>query len=1258
LVLGLVIALYGVGLIAGTETVLPYLVRDGLLAALVGGVIFAANSGALPNLDPARTLRGWPATGRLLLTTGVACSLAAVVFFWLLSDMGWSLWLGMALWALAGVLTVAGIWWPGEAVYGPPAYRWGLDAAGRYVRLALEGEADSSAQGVTGTLPGWGVSLAALLVMTGGWVLRLWRLGQWPPACVELECVQALQLVNGEWPSGPDGAALGLQPLLAAALYRLAGEGTAALRWASALVGCATLPATYWAVRGFSRPAGALLALTLLALSPWHIWASRMGGAWIVAPLLVTVAVGGAARGSLRPEPRAWGVAGIALGLLWLQPLPLAAATLAWGVCLAAVGWWAAQRSGALGPGQTVWLVLGSMLAVGLPALPNVWERVAAWLPRAAPSEHLTQLGGLLHGGGGSGLFLANPLLSSVTAALALAGLATLGRWVSRPQAMAALTGLTVYGVAVLLPAGESQVQPALGLLVWLPFLMVAAGVTLDQLMAAFTNAWGRLVTPMQAVAVALALLVVVAGRQAISLTGQLRAAGGEQNAVETAMGRYLAACLAGEAPDAFCAAQGEQTPTFFVPPDVAAHPATRLLVGEALQNGQVRPLDLASDLLPATTPTGETVFLVALDNLPVLELLSQVYPTIQPQTPAQSGNGPTQFMVFAVPRNEVLARQGLLGQYMPGLEPGVAPAELRQDGPLAFGWSNDPPLASPFNVVWEGSLVTPMAGVYLFRVEGLPALAGDPVLSLQVDGRLVLDTSLGLMEQRAMLPQGYVRLVMRYRTGGPPGDWAITWQPPGSDAIVPVPRAALYSPALPNQGLVGTYYAGERAQGQALTVRKDLVLGDPAPLPMPYSVLWEGKVAAPRAGEYLFAVTSDGPLTLTIDGAPVLDHLPVDNLAEEPGFSQASVYLDVGWHPIELRYAPADEQPDLRLLWQPPGSSPMLLLSNYLLPSTAEIAPGDAPLPPAPALLDARLGSGHFALSTSMELTQPARALPPMDLPALPAEPVWQLGSGCGAGAGQVDRPHGLALDAVAGLLFVADSGNRRVVALDVATQEVTQVYASAAFQEPVDVEVGVDGSLLVLDALAQTIFRVDRETGEATTLALETGFYRPRGLAVDLASGNLAVADTGGARVVLLDPAGVVLAQFGGPQTVMGQGQPVDALVDGGQLWTITAENGRLWRLDVMGSFVAIERSNTVDGPQLAALPGRGFFLSDPTRRTVLHLASTGQPLAQLVAPGQFATPTGVAAGSVATGANGEDLLAVADSAACTVWLWRVRL
>jgi streptogramin lyase len=247
--------------------------------------------------------------------------------------------------------------------------------------------------------------------------------------------------------------------------------------------------------------------------------------------------------------------------------------------------------------------------------------------------------------------------------------------------------------------------------------------------------------------------------------------------------------------------------------------------------------------------------------------------------------------------------------------------------------------------------------------------------------------------------------------------------------------------------------------------------------------------------------------------------------------------------------------------------------------------------------------------------------------------------------------------LDPAAGKLYVADTGNRRMLELDLVSGSVSRAFTEGAFQEPVDVELAPDGTLLVLDALAAAIFRIDRASGESTPLGLETSFYRPRGLGVDSA-GNIAVADTGGARVVLLDPTGALLAEFGGPQSLLGQGQPVDVLGESSALWTITAENGRLWRLDVLGSLVAIERSNTIDGPHLAGLPNGSFFLSDPTRRTVLYLAGTGQPLAELAYTGAFAVPTGVAAG-VISGANSEETyLAVSDSGACTVSLWRVRV
>jgi DNA-binding beta-propeller fold protein YncE len=288
-------------------------------------------------------------------------------------------------------------------------------------------------------------------------------------------------------------------------------------------------------------------------------------------------------------------------------------------------------------------------------------------------------------------------------------------------------------------------------------------------------------------------------------------------------------------------------------------------------------------------------------------------------------------------------------------------------------------------------------------------------------------------------------------------------------------------------------------------------------------------------------------------------------------------------------------------------------------------------------------------------------RSLPPANLPMLLAEPLWQTPPGCGAG--DLLSPRGVAVDVARGQLYVADGDGRQVLGLALDDGRVLERYALADFAEPVDVALlgAAEGSgdgmgaLLVLDAVVPAIFKIDLATGESGPLALSTGFYRPRGLAVD-ALGHIGVADTGGARVVILDATGAPLAQFGGPQTALGQGQPVAVMALGGQWWAMAADAGRLWRLDVLGSLAVSARANTVTGPHLAPLPdGRGFFLSDSVQRTVLYLAATGEPLAQLGYSDTLVNPTGVAA---YVGVDGLLHLAVADSGTCSVGIWRVRL
>jgi hypothetical protein len=275
---------------------------------------------------------------------------------------------------------------------------------------------------------------------------------------------------------------------------------------------------------------------------------------------------------------------------------------------------------------------------------------------------------------------------------------------------------------------------------------------------------------------------------------------------------------------------------------------------------------------------------------------------------------------------------------------------------------------------------------------------------------------------------------------------------------------------------------------------------------------------------------------------------------------------------------------------------------------------------------------------------------IPPANLAPLRFSNIWQVGAGCGNGNGQFNQPHGVAIDTVHQLLYVADTANQRVLQLKW-DGTVGASFQSPLFQEPFDVEMASDNSVLVLDTTGQQILHLDPASGAIQPLPLETSFYHPRGFTID-AAGNLAVADTGGGRVVILSATGQVLGEFGGQNSLLAAGQPVDVLAVKGALWAITAEDGRLWQLVSNGSLTALPRTDTLNGPHLTALPDSSFFLSDPVRKTIAYYAATGQPLGQFTFQDAFTTPTGVAA----TQLDNFVYLAVSDSATCTLSLWRM--
>jgi hypothetical protein len=1239
LLAALLLIAWGRQIIAGADFPAPYIWRDGLLLLALGALIFGLNVGPLPPVIPRAMLPAWTVPGRLLTLAGAGILLLATILAATAQPLGLInfFWLAGALLLVAGVLLRG----PQANIYAPPAYRWNIDAAGHYVRLALAAR-NPNQPPAPDRLGRWLIFAAFGLGLLIAGYFRLAHLLELPPGCAGDECARALRLLEDE-------ADFSLLDQLAGLLSLWMGDPLYSLRLTGAFLALLMVFFFVGMARLYAGPTAILLAALLLAFSPWAVAVGRVSEPWVVAGLSVMAAFWGASQGVTNLTRRSWMAAGLGIGialwvdarlwpgaLLWLWILALFALSgfrvAGWSVAVANVG-----------------ALMGGVLLRG----PGIYAAARNWSPPPFDFDAITGwaplLNALLHGDAAS--FLGEePLVGGVTVVLAVAGIGVWLRWINDPRALLALATLLVWANATTY-LDLSQVPPATALLLWLPMIFLGVAVALGQIITYFDLIWRPVVPVQRVIALLLAGVIVLGIQSGLRLFDNLQGSGaGATTSADVAIARYLVHCL-GSPSTGVCAAMDPDADVY-IPASLFSDPAARLQAGPVLDASQVRALDLARDLLPGAQ-IADRLYLLPVEEQQVIDLLYQLYPGGVAEAPILTEPGPTYFVAYYVPQEDLLRRQGLQGFYFQSDRIGEPEDALLvwQDRTLAFDWATNPPLPSlPFSVLWEGSLLAPVAGEYLFTLALDPGT--EALVTVQLDGALILDSSLDLLERRQVLAQGPYHLQVRFRTSTAPPNWALQWLPPGGSQAT-LAAAELFSPPLPTIGLLGEYTAGNQWQGPLLAQRKDLVLGAPVDLPAPYSVRWSGKMAASRSGEYIFSVAADGPTQLMIDGRTVIDYIPNLERNDSPDYTQAAVYLLGGWRDIEVRYAPAANRPAIRLLWQPPGSSPELLRSRYLLPMLGDINTGDIELPPPPGLLDPRLGDGRFALTQLSDFVQPQVSLPAVSFPPLFFEPVWSVGR-CGAGAGQLDTPHGLALDVMAGRIYVADTGNRRIVALALADGAPLDLYSADGFEEVVDVALdqppGAPVALLALDAVAHQIYRIDPTTGASATVPLTTGFYRPRGLAVD-ENGYILVADTGGARVVLLDHDGQQLGAWGGLETALGRGQPVDVLAQDGAYWAITAEDGRLWRLDVLGSVALFPRVSSVNGPHLAALPGGGFFVTDPGRRAVIYHTVSGEPLGELPYTADLVAPTGVAAGVV------EEMIYVAasDSVACTVSLWR---
>ncbi|MGZ9221940.1 MAG: PA14 domain-containing protein, partial [Anaerolineales bacterium] len=133
------------------------------------------------------------------------------------------------------------------------------------------------------------------------------------------------------------------------------------------------------------------------------------------------------------------------------------------------------------------------------------------------------------------------------------------------------------------------------------------------------------------------------------------------------------------------------------------------------------------------------------------------------------------------------------------------------------------------------------------------------------------------------------------------------------------------------NNGLLGAYYPSPDWSGDPAFMQIDPEIAyyfHIIPLPRPYTVEWTGKLLAPTAGEYRFALDSVDGSQLTLDGLVVVDNpngrTTIENVTS----------LTEGWHDIRVRFSDRTSATQIYLYWTPPGATELELVpTHYLLP-------------------------------------------------------------------------------------------------------------------------------------------------------------------------------------------------------------------------------------------------------------------------------------------------------------------------------------
>ncbi len=723
---------------------------------------------------------------------------------------------------------------------------------------------------------------------------------------------------------------------LIALAFRLLGDSMWSIRAVAAMMGMLTAVAAYFCGRelfGWQR-AGRWLGLILagwLAVSRWDVNWSRIGMHGVSVPLFELWTMAALLRGlrTGRLTSFAWAGLSLGYGLCFYSPMRVFPVIVV-GFGLVWLFKWLRAGNRSLRQAISVWslplvvFVIAGLIAVAPVAQfalrhPQVFFDRAAKISlfidpqaRAHPLQALTQntVRHLLmfnYRGDPNGRhnWPGLPMLDRISGALFGLGLVVcLWRWREPRATLLALWLLVPLSGGIMSVAFEAP--QSLRCIGALPAAYILACLPLEW----FANEWRRVFSPARLSRlgwVAGALVSAAALLEGVTyfhIWGHDFAAWAAFNPAETHMAQDIN--------------QYRDTFDLRFDPLLTAHLATRYLAPDYPVYHHFDPATVFP--LRGSDKAGTLLF-IAPDSSIVREQAHQLYPGVRVElfTHPESGHGVMFRYIFS--REAIAAAQGLDAVYV------SADQTMSLVNPLIdFNWTAQQPASLPFQVEWNGGLLSPDYGAYTLMVE----TSGE--ISLDLDGQPVLSGS-GTQRRQIVMAQGVHALRLSCRLEQP-GAIRLLWQPPTGSALSVIPTDALYRAAWPINGLLGRFYANANWEGEPQIVRLDR---QPAyyfhflPLPRPYTVEWSGRLLAPMDGVYRLGLRAISTASLWIDGQPLLQNTAAGQ------YQDADIRLKAGLHDIQLRFLDNQDRSQIYLYWQTPDQP-----FTRLVPSDALFYPAE----------------------------------------------------------------------------------------------------------------------------------------------------------------------------------------------------------------------------------------------------------------------------------------------------------------------------